>query len=226
MQCVLIASVLLLTGCLQYDLDLQFDSQTQGQWVQQVHWQGGKVAPSAELATWLQGLTERTESVGGQLRFIHDETLEIAIPFYNGRDLEARFNQFFAEADDLTPFTLPGGESIQAQLSLMQGNWLLAIYNHIRLQVDLTNVPDLTNVAFPLLQNTQLLRGNIRITSPWGARSLPSTETLAAPQWSLVAGQVNEIDADFWVPSPIGIGAAAIALISAAGYGFKYGFRR
>jgi hypothetical protein len=41
--------------------------------------------------------------------------------------------------------------------------------------------------------------------------------------WSLVVGTVNQIEADFWVPSPIGIGAVAIALLVLLGYGIRYG---
>ncbi|NER78663.1 MAG: hypothetical protein F6K42_03615, partial [Leptolyngbya sp. SIO1D8] len=32
----LVLAVVLLTGCLEYDLDIQFDSQTHGQWIQQL----------------------------------------------------------------------------------------------------------------------------------------------------------------------------------------------
>jgi len=35
-------------------------------------------------------------------------------------------------------------------------------------------------------------------------------------------GQINQIEADFWVPSPIGIGAAVIALLVTAGYTLRY----
>ena len=212
---------LLLVGCLQYDLDVQLDSQTHGQFVQQLHWWGGAIASDTKLMPWLQLLTERTEAVGGKLQFLPDNGLAIAVPFNNGADLKARFNQFFNPSDADAPFTLPSGEPIRAELSLQQGNWIVAINNHIRLRLDLTAVPDLNNTALPLLQTTQLLEGQITLTTPWGVTSsipaIPSAGT-----WSLTAGKVNQFEADFWVPSPIGIGAMAIGVLVAIGYGVKY----
>ncbi|MEM9006855.1 MAG: DUF3153 domain-containing protein [Cyanobacteria bacterium P01_F01_bin.86] len=219
---ILLLGLVLLTGCLQYDLDLQFDSQTHGQFEQHLHWRGSAIAPQDKLDPWLQILTERTEAVGGRLRFLADDELAITVPFNNGRDLEARFNQFFNLSAEKLPFTLPSGEPIQAELSLQQGNWILAIANHISLRIDLTMVPDLAATGLPVLKTAQLLEGRITITTPWGVLS-PIPEMLPEETWLLTAGEVNQFEADFWVPSPIGIGALAIALLIAIGYGFKYG---
>ncbi len=218
---IVLLGTLLLVGCLQYDLDIQFDSQTHGQLVQQLHWRGGAIASDAELTPWLKLLTERTEAVGGKRQFLRDNGLEITVPFNNGHDLERRFNQFFNPPEADIPFTLPSGEPVQAELSLQQGNWLVAIDNHIHIRLDLTAVPDLKDTGLPLLQTTQLLEGQIALTTPWGVTSatpdMPSPDT-----WSLSAGEVNQFDADFWVPSPIGIGALMIGLAVAIGYGVKY----
>ena len=222
LQGILLLGMLLLAGCLQYDLDLQFDSQTHGQFVQQLHWRGSAIAPNTELDPWLQILIDHAEAVGGKLRFLPDNGLEITVPFNNGRDLEARFNQFFNPSEAETPFTLPSGEPIQAELSLRQGNWILAIYNHISLRIDLTAVPDLTAAQLPLLQTAQLLEGSITLTTPWGVSS-PVPEMPSAETWLLITGTVNQFEADFWVPSPIGIGALAIALLVTVGYVLKHG---
>lgn len=225
LRVILVLVAVLLTGCLQYDLDIEFDSQTHGQLVQQLHWRSGAIAPRSASGDWLQVLTERTRAVGGKLRFIADDRLEITVPFNNGKELETRFNQFFGQPDQGLPFTLPGGEPIQAALSIQQTNRLLAIYNHISLHVDLTAVPDLADTVLPLLQETQLFTGRITLTTPWERRS-PDQEGAAKRNWSLVPGKVNQIEAEFWVPSPIGIGAVAIALLVTLGYGVKYGFRK
>lgn len=220
-QVMLLLCVILLTGCLQYDLNIQFDSQTHGQFVQQLHWRGGAIAPNSTLAPWLQALTERTEAIGGKLQMLGEDTLEITVPFNNGKDLETRFNRFFKPSTEAFPLTLPSGEPIQAELSIQQGNWLMAIYNHIRLTFDLTAIRDLTETGFPLLQGTQLLEGRIVLTTPWGLKS-PTLDLSTKDSWILTVGEVNQIEADFWVPSPIGIGAAAIALFILIGYAFKY----
>ncbi|MEM6426504.1 MAG: DUF3153 domain-containing protein [Cyanobacteria bacterium P01_D01_bin.128] len=224
----LVLIVLLLTGCLQYDLELQFDSQTHGQLVQQLRWRGGAIAANDELQQWLTVLSERTQQLGGRTRWLSDNAFEIVIPFSNGRALETKFNQFFSP-NDATTFTLPAGEPIRAELTLQQGNRFVAIYNHLKLQVDLTAVPDLAATGLPLLQGQQLLAGQVTLLAPWVRwQSLSPGESPAGaftPQetWSLVPGEVNELEAEFWVPSPIGIGAVTILVFVLLGYGVKYG---
>lgn len=218
-----IVCVLLLTGCLQYDLDIQFDSQTHGQLVQQIHWRGAEIATHPEWAQGLQALRDRTAAVGGTTRLLDNQTVEIAIPFNNGQDLEAKFNQFFDPESGSMPLKLLGGEPVSAHLALRQGNWLGVIYNHVNILLDLRAVPDLTATGLPLLQGKQLLTGHITVTAPWVKSAAGELTTTQA--WSLIPGEINEIEADFWVPSPIGLGAAAIALLVLIGYGLKYWLR-
>ena len=217
----MILAVVLLSGCLQYDLDVRFDSQTHGQFIQHLRWRSGAIASRTTEDPWLQILADRTEAVGGKLKFLADDALEIKVPFNNGKDLEARFNQFFNPPEEETPLTLPSGEPIQAELSLQQQNRFVAIYNHISLRLDLTAIPDLADARLPLLQAAKLLEGSIALTTPWGIKS-PMPELSDAGTWFLVAGEVNQLEADFWIPSPIGIGALAIALLMGLGYGLKY----
>ena len=78
----------------------------------------------------------------------------------------------------------------------------------------------LTNTRLPLLQGQQFLTGRIQVSAPWV--ELPSGALASSETWALIPGEVNEIAANFWVPSPIGIGAAAIALLVLVGYACKY----
>ena len=220
-QLAIVLSALLLTGCLQYDLDIQFDSQTHGQLVQQLQWRGGAIATNAELQQWLELLSKRTHLVGGKTQFLTNNTFEVTVPFNNGRDLEAKFNQLFNSTNTESPFTLPSGDPIRAELSLRQGNWIVAIYNHLNLRLDLTTVPDLAETGLPLLQGQQLVEGRVKVAAPWV--HLPSGDWVSRTSWALIPGEMNVIEADFWVPSPIGIGALAIGLFVAVGYGLKYG---
>jgi hypothetical protein len=221
LQLGIVLSVLLLTGCLQYDLDIQFDSQTHGQFVQQLHWRGEPITNNRDLRQWLEVLGDRTQLVGGKTHPLNDTTWEITVPFNNGKELEAKFNQFFNPMDAEMPFTLPSGDPIRAELSLRQGNWIVAISNHLELSLDLTAVPDLTATGLPLLQSQQLLDGRIHVLAPW-VRS-PSGTWVTDASWSLVPGAINRIEADFWIPSPIGIGAIAIGVLMTIGYSLKYG---
>ena len=220
----MLGCVLLLTGCLQYDLNIQFDSQTHGQLVQQLHWRGAEVLTHPDWAQRLNELRDRTAAVDGTIRFVDDQTLTITIPFNNGAELERKFNDFF-NPETITSglLSLPSGETITAHLSLRQHNWFGVIFNHVDIQVDLTAVPDLAATRLPLLQGKQLLVSNVRLTAPW-VRS-PTGGLTHSEQWALVPGALNDLAADFWVPSYIGIGAAAIALLVLIGYGLKYWLR-
>ncbi len=220
---ILIGCVLLLTGCLQYDLNIQFDHQTHGQLIQHLHWRSAEVTAGSEWSQGLQRLRDRTAAVGGTTRLLDAQTLEIVIPFNNGPELETKFNAFFDPDESAVALTLPGGETLSAHLSLRQGNWFGVIFNHVTIQFDLASVLDLTTTRLPLLQGQQLLTGQVQVTAPW-VRS-PTGELTTANTWSLVPGELNEIEADFWVPSPIGIGAAAIALLVLIGYALKYWLR-
>jgi hypothetical protein len=220
----MLGCLLLLTGCLQYDLDIQFDSQTHGQLVQQLHWRGAEVITNPDWSERLNELRDRTAAVDGKIRFVDDQTLTITIPFDNGAELERKFNDFFnPETSTSGLLSLPSGETITAHLALRQNNWFGVIFNHADIQFDLTAVPDLAATRLPLLQGQQLLVGNVTLTAPWVR--LPTGELTAAEQWPLVPGEINRLAADFWVPSPIGIGAAAIALLVLIGYGLKYWLR-
>ena len=213
--------VVLLSGCLHYDLEVQFDSQTHGQFVQQLRWRAGTIAPNVMQEPWFQILADRTEAVGGKLKLLDNDALEIRVPFNNGKDLESRFNLFFNPSEEQAPFTLPSGEPIQAELSLRQKNRFVAISNHILLHIDLTAVPNFTDVRSPLLQTAKLLEGRIVLTAPWGVES-SMPEISDEGTWLLTAGAINQLEADFWIPSPIGIGALAIALLIGLGYSLKY----
>lgn len=221
-QLGLLLSLVLLSGCLHYDLDIQFDSQTHGQLVQRLQWQPGTLISPSAPDNWLELLKRRTQAVGGTIQAGADSTLTITIPFNNGQDLQDRFNQFFEIATAASPFTLPDGKPIQAHLSIQQRNRVLAIYNSLSLRIDLTAVPDLKQVGLTILQKTPLLTGEVAVTTPWGLRSL-ADDPLFTNQWPLMAGEINQIDAEFWLPSPIGIGALAIAVLVVLGYSLKYG---
>ncbi len=213
--------LVLLTGCIQYDLDVQFDSQTHGQIVQRLQWRDALGVTPAAVQSWQQALTQRVHTVGGRVRVQGEGQIEITIPFNNGADLQQRFNQFFGEGEPLPRLQLPGGEPIAATLTVTQGNWLVAIATHVTLWVDLRSVPVFTDSPSALLRQVQVWQGQVSFTTPgpvWDDRA----QAVRTTPWQLQPGAINQIEVRFWVPSPIGIGAGAIALGVAIGYGLKY----
>ncbi|NJN22204.1 MAG: DUF3153 domain-containing protein [Leptolyngbya sp. RL_3_1] len=227
-RAVVLFTLVLLTGCFQYDLDIQFDNQTHGQLVQHLHW-AATLSPQ-QLQIWRDDWVSQVKAVGGQVRWVDATTVTVTVPFNNGAELEQRFNQLFGSAAGTT-LTLPSGEAVTAALNLTQGNWIFAIHNHLVLSLDLSAIPTGKTVGAPILQGVELLSGHLKLTTPWGLNRratgdgggfrerLPERDQ--ANQWPLHPGTVNQIEADFWVPSPIGIGAGAIALFVAMGYGLR-----
>jgi hypothetical protein len=215
-----LVSVLLLTGCIQYDLDIQFRDQTHGRIVQRIQWLDALGATPEAVRSWQRDLTQRVQGVGGRVRDRGEGQLEVTIPFNNGADLQQRFNDFFGNGNTEPWLSLPGSEPIAATLAVTQGNWLVAIYTHITLGIDLRSVPVFTESTSALLRQVELLRGQVRFTPPgqvWDDRAHAPRNT----PWQLHPGEINQIEVHFWVPSPIGLGAGAIALLVAIGYSLK-----
>jgi hypothetical protein len=234
LRVLLVGGMVLLTGCIQYDLDLQFDSQTHGQIVQRLHWSNGGAVSAAQLQAWQSPLGDRVRQVGGQLRQVDPLTLEVTVPFHNGADFVDRFNRFFGGDAVHEPLTLPTGDTLAATATLSQGNWIVALFNRLSLTVDLRALPDGEALPGARLQSVQWWTGAIALSTPWGLRGvtaspgalpgppLGTTEEEARGQWALVPGQVNHLEVTFWLPSPIGIGLLGIGGLVAIGYGLRY----
>ena len=69
------------------------------------------------------------------------------------------------------------------------------------------------------------------MNTPWGARSVEKLENAIQPEkqgqilvWKLQPGELNHLEAVFWLPSPLGIGTVVIALFVAAGIYLRYKF--
>lgn len=205
-----------LSGCVDYQLGIQFDSQTHGVLIQTLHLDERFVALNSEARQqWLQVFIEEAKTFSGQVKSLDDGTLQIRIDFNNGADLVQKFNQLFAEDGLITQ--VPGAPPLLAHLELSQKNWGIALLNHLHADIDLS----------ALGANSAI--GNGGALDRWRTLDLSfQIDALVAEtdRWSLVPGQLNSIDTMFWIPSPIGIGAVVIALLCAGGYGVRHGLSR
>ena len=90
-----------------------------------------------------------------------------------------------------------------------------------------------------LISSGNLLELEFVLNTPWGAtviNPIGIPEGSEAPLllnvdlngkqviWTLKPGEINQLEAIFWVPSPIGIGTVIIILITALGIYLKYTF--
>jgi hypothetical protein len=223
---------LLLSGCFQYDLGIQFDSQTHGQIVQQIRLsERGMALGGSAVQTWLAGLDQQVHRLGGQVRPVDSETVQFVVPFSNGTDLVKRFNQLF-QSEAAAGTELADLTELPSQISLSQQNRIFAIRNHLVCDLDLRALPrQPQNISGLLGGAADWLDLHFTLQTPWGLSqvgpdSLPAAAQGPVQSWQLQPGEVNHIDVVFWVPSPLGLGGLAIAGLVLLGYFFKYGWRR
>lgn len=218
---------LLLSGCFEYDLGIQFDSQTHGQIVQQIQLSPRVAAlGGSSVEQWLADLKGQVRRLGGQVRRADAETLILTVPFGNGADLVKQYRQLF-QSDTPTGLAIADLATVPSQLSLRQQNRIFAIRNQLVYDLDLRALP--RSALLGSAQDWLDLRFSLR--APWGISQLeagtpPPTSRGLQSWWPLQPGQLNHIAVVFWVPSPIGLGAAAIGLLVLLGYGLKYGAAR
>lgn len=224
-----------LTGCVQYDLGVNFNNTNRGEIVQSIKLGEKLTAFSSETAEeWLNSIEDRASQLQGRTKRISDRELIVTIPFNNGRELEEKFNEFFnptgdrkSESDASTAGDLP---EFKSQIALNQGNFLIAVRNRLSYDLDLRSLEVISPNANIVVNPGSLLQFEFRLNTPWGASSVTKAENAISPEslqdghqliWMLQPGQINHLEAIFWLPSPLGIGAIAIALFVAGGIYLK-----
>ncbi|GAB4460493.1 MAG: DUF3153 domain-containing protein [Elainellaceae cyanobacterium] len=217
---------LCLTGCIQYDVGITYDSQTHGELVQRIRLDGQ--IPAARQSTaraWLDGLERQARKLGGKVRHPSKQESLITIPFNNGKDLAAKFNRFFnpsqEERRQLWGPDLAELPAIAARMTVRESNLLLVQRNRLSLDLDLRSLAVRAADGSLLVSPGGLLDVDFNLNTPWGVRSVDSTPEpkLGNRQltWILQPGELNHLEAVFWVPSPLGLGTVAIAVIVGIG---------
>lgn len=240
-----------LSGCMEYDVGIRFNSQTAGAIVQEIHLNRLMTAGAVTFEDWFESLEQETRNLKGFSRRRSPQDLELTLPFVNGADLVQKFNQLFdrsqppqvsssnpsSSSNNAASQGTTGVFPLTARIDLTQQNALLAIRNHLDLQVDLTRLGMITPEGDRLLDTDPLLQLNFYLETPWGVQwrttSTASTSTgLTAtgltstgathPQgnrasYPLRSGEINHITATFWIPSPVGLGALGILLLVTIG---------
>ncbi|MEG4625489.1 DUF3153 domain-containing protein [Microcoleus sp. w1-18aA5] len=227
----------LVTGCVQYDVGVNFESQTRGEIVQHIKLGEKLTSFSSEtVAEWLKSVESRVRLLDGKTKRVSPTEVLVRIPFNNGAELQDKFNQFYNPIAPTTKYReaspletdLPKFES---HLSVKQNNLLLMLRNRLSLELDLRSLSLLSSNGSLLLSPGGLLELDFSLNTPWGAESIETVAGALVPEsyqqgkqlvWKLKPGEVNYLEAIFWIPSPVGIGALIIALFVAAGIALKY----
>jgi hypothetical protein len=227
---MLLASVLM-TGCVQYDVGVQFDHPNRGEIVQHIKLAERLTSFSGKpVQEWIDSIERRTRQLEGKTKRVSDEEIVVTIPFNNGAELEAKFNEFFnpVSKQNQTATELP---SIDSHLKLNQNNLLLLVRNRLSYDLDLRSLSLISANGNALISPGSILDLEFSLNTPWGAKSIETNAIVPTGDrngrhlvWTLKPGEMNHIEAVFWLPSPIGIGSVTIALFIAVGIYLRYSF--
>ncbi|MEG3937926.1 DUF3153 domain-containing protein [Microcoleus sp. S36b_A3] len=228
----------LVTGCVQYDVGVNFQSQTRGEIVQHIKLGEKLTSFSSEtVGDWLNSVEQRVRLLNGKTKRLSETEVMVTIPFNNGAELQNKFNKFYnpiAQTTKNHPVAskletdLPKFES---HMDVKQNNLLLVLRNRLSLELDLRSLSLLSSNGSLLLSPGGLLELEFSLNTPWGAESMETVAGALVPEiyregkqlvWKLKPGEINYLEATFWIPSPVGIGALIIALFVVAGVALKY----
>lgn len=228
----------LVTGCVQYDVGVNFDSQTRGEIVQHIKLGEKLTSFSSEtVADWLKSVEQRVRLLDGKTKRLSDREVLVSIPFNNGAELEDKFNQFYNPIAQTAKSRIASRletdlPKFESHLSVKQNNLLLVLRNRLSLELDLRSLSLLSSNGSLLLSPGGLLELDFSLNTPWGAENIVTNVAGALVPasyadgkqlvWKLKPGEINYLEATFWIPSPVGIGALIIALFVAAGIAVKY----
>jgi Protein of unknown function (DUF3153) len=220
------AIAICLSGCVKYDTGVNFYSLNNGEII--THIQLGEQLNSFSqnaVNKWLRSIEHRTVAAQGHLEHLSDREFKVIIPFYNPQELVTKINRYFNA--DPNP---EASSSLNARMQIEQSNFLLLVRNHLTYNVDLSALSVKPRNPKVSIDSTNFVDLDFSLNSPWGVKNVRAdgnpigVEHISDRQttWQLKPGQLNHIDAVFWLPNPLGIGAVIIFVVSAIGYFAKY----
>ena len=228
---------LLLTGCVNYDVGLNFDNSNSGELVQHIKLGERLTSFSGDsVYEWLNSIERRARKLEGKTQRVSQEEIIVTIPFSSGRELQEKFNEFFSSrANQLSESVQSESDSelpkIESNVLLEQNNFLLLVRNRLIYDLDLRSLSLIASKGNVLANAGSILDLEFSLKTPWGAKNIQLTETAIEPEkngnrlvWKLQPGELNHIETVFWLPSPLGIGALLIILFVWGGLYLRYNF--
>jgi Protein of unknown function (DUF3153) len=233
---VLLAS-LLLTGCVQYDVGVNFDNSNHGEFVQHIKLGEKLTSFSGDYVyEWLNSIERRARKLEGKTQRISPEEITVSIPFNNGQELQEKFNEFFNSHVNQKPESVENEANselpkIESNLLIEQNNFLLLVRNRLIYDLDLRSLSLIASNGNVLTNTGSILDLDFSLKAPFGATNIAIAENAIVPEkinnqlvWKLKTGELNHIEVLFWLPSPIGIGALLIVLFVWGGLYLRYTF--
>ncbi len=222
---------LFLSGCVHYNVGINFNGLHRGEIVQHIEL-GQQLTnfSQADVEDWLGSLQTRSRQLGGKTQRLSPQAVELTIPFANAQELETKFNRFFNPTR--SQVTQPPSELVQldSELTTDQNNFVLLQRTHLQLNIDLTALGTIKGENSLLMGTSSLLDLEFRLRTPWGMNIIsPATEenqslvkqSGSETVWYLQPGANNQIEVVFWLPEPLGWGAIAIIVMVYIGLSLK-----
>jgi hypothetical protein len=224
---VFLAIAIGLSGCVKYDTSINFSNLNDGEIVERIQL-GDRLNSFSQNAveTWIASIEQRTIQAQGRLERLNDREYKVTIPFNNPQELVTKIDRYFNPNS-----TQSGtGSQLNSQMQIDCSNFFLVIRNHLIYDIDLRALSIDTADPQVSVDATNSVNLNFSIYSPWGVKNTDTDRpvtTIATSDsnqltWQLKPGRINHVDAIFWLPNPLALGAVVIVLISAIGYYIKY----
>jgi hypothetical protein len=233
---VILLASLLLSGCVNYEVGVNFEGEHKGKIVQ--HIQLGEQLTNfsnSQAQEWVKSIERRAQQLEGKTKRLSNQDIIVTIPFNSGAELESKFNRFFnpvvkegSSSKTVETVDLPKFDS---KFHLNQGNFLFWQRNQLSYDLDLRSLGVLSANGNIIISPGSLLDLQFSLETPWGARSIEKADNAITPEvydnghqlvWTLKPGQLNHLEAVFWLPSPLGIGTFVILLLILGGFYWKY----
>ncbi len=230
---LILSLVTMLTGCVKYDVGINFQNPYNGTIVQHIT-VGEQLAnlSVSDTKKWLRSIEKRSHQVEGKVKKINSQELLVTIPFTNGAELVNKFNHMFHNetysSDNDNSTENPNLNQLDSQISLKQSNLIFVERNSLDLTIDLRALASLSHQDKVIIPSESLGNLEFHLNTPSLARSISGKNNLQATKtdqglvWQLQPGQMNHLKAVFWLPSPLGIGGAIIIMLMIVGFLIKY----
>ncbi len=226
---LILTMMVFLSGCVRYDVGIDFQNQHYGQIVQTITLAQQLTRLSQlEVKQWVSSLENRAKKLGGSLQRISPETVKVIIPFGNGQQLASKFNQFYHQEPTLKATSVDNLEllNLDAQLSIKQTNFLFIERNLLRFTIDLRGLGVISQEGNIILSSGSLLDLNLNLESPLKTQVVGQNASAVVKGnnliWHLKPGQINTLEVFCWVPSYLAIGGLVIVFLLFGGYYLKY----
>ena len=219
-------SSLLLSGCMKYDLGVNFNSTNNGELVQHIQLSEKITIFSSDyLSQWLKTLENRARTLAGSIERVSPTEIIVKIPFTSAKELQEKFTGFF---NTRTSEDSDGSEisNITSTLVAEDTNFFLLSRNHLVYDLDLRSLAMLTTK-----DDSSIVNLDFSLQTPWGIKNIDNSENAIQPEkhgnqliWTIKPGAINHIDVVFWLPNFLGIGTLLIIGFVWLGLYLRYTF--